>query len=133
MKKLQCGKIAVFFLVLVTALALVTWSFLSFKNGILAASPEKDESNEQEIEVKILDTEPETSDSKKSGEDTAEDFQLKSKGLADKEHDEELVGFTRRGIPVWRCKVCGYLCARRRPPLKCPVCKADQDRFERFV
>ncbi len=49
------------------------------------------------------------------------------------EHEEELVGFTRRGIPVWRCKVCGYLCARPRPPLKCPVCKADRDRFERFM
>ena len=48
-------------------------------------------------------------------------------------HDEVLVGFTWRGIPVWRCKVCGYLCARPRPPLKCPVCKADQDRFERFI
>jgi ferredoxin-thioredoxin reductase catalytic subunit len=52
---------------------------------------------------------------------------------ADHEHEEELVGFTWSGIPVWRCKVCGYLCARRRPPLKCPVCKADQDRFERFM
>lgn len=48
-------------------------------------------------------------------------------------HEEEVVGFTWSGIPVWRCKVCGYLCARRRPPLKCPVCKADQDRFARFV
>ena len=48
-------------------------------------------------------------------------------------HKEELVGFTRSGIPVWRCKVCGYLCAREKPPLKCPICKADQDRFERFV
>jgi ferredoxin-thioredoxin reductase catalytic chain len=49
------------------------------------------------------------------------------------EHEEELVGFTRGGLPVWRCKVCGYLCARPQPPLKCPICKADQDRFERFV
>jgi ferredoxin-thioredoxin reductase catalytic subunit len=49
------------------------------------------------------------------------------------EHDEELVGFTRSGIPVWRCKVCGYLCARPQPPLKCPICKADRDRFERFA
>ena len=49
------------------------------------------------------------------------------------EHDEELVGFTWSGIPVWRCKVWGYLCARPNPPLKCPVCKADQDRFERFM
>ena len=48
------------------------------------------------------------------------------------EHDEELVGFTRGGMPVWRCKVCGYLCARPQPPLKCPICKADKDRFERF-
>lgn len=51
----------------------------------------------------------------------------------EEDHDEVLVGFTWRGIPVWRCKVCGYLCARPRPPLKCPVCKADQDRFERFM
>jgi len=49
------------------------------------------------------------------------------------EHKEELVGFTQRGIPVWRCKVCGYLCARPQPPLKCPICKADRDRFERFA
>jgi ferredoxin-thioredoxin reductase catalytic subunit len=48
-------------------------------------------------------------------------------------HEEELVGFTQRGIPVWRCKVCGYLCARPKPPLKCPICKVDRDRFERFA
>lgn len=48
------------------------------------------------------------------------------------EHDEEWVGLTRSGIPVWRCRVCGYLCARPKPPLKCPICKADRDRFERF-
>lgn len=53
--------------------------------------------------------------------------------LPDEAHEEELVGFTPSGIPVWRCKVCGYLCARPRPPLKCPICKADRDRFERFV
>ena len=49
------------------------------------------------------------------------------------EHEEELVGFTRSGVPIWRCKVCGYLCARPQPPLKCPICKADRDRFERFA
>ena len=49
------------------------------------------------------------------------------------EQDKEFVGFARSGIPVWRCKVCGYLCARPRPPLKCPICRADQDRFERFA
>lgn len=36
-------------------------------------------------------------------------------------------------VPVWRCKVCGYLCGRDNPPEKCPVCKASKDRFERFM
>jgi ferredoxin-thioredoxin reductase catalytic subunit len=36
-------------------------------------------------------------------------------------------------LPVWRCKVCGYLCAREEPPGICPVCKAKKDRFERFI
>lgn len=35
--------------------------------------------------------------------------------------------------PVWRCKVCGYLCAREEAPLKCPVCKVGKERFERFM
>ncbi|MHB0914374.1 MAG: ferredoxin-thioredoxin reductase catalytic domain-containing protein [Thermoleophilia bacterium] len=35
--------------------------------------------------------------------------------------------------PVWRCRVCGYLCGRDAPPEKCPICKADRDRFERFM
>jgi len=35
--------------------------------------------------------------------------------------------------PVWRCKVCGYLCAREQPPEVCPVCKAKKERFERFI
>jgi len=35
--------------------------------------------------------------------------------------------------PVWRCKVCGYLCAREQPPLTCPVCKVPKERFERFM
>ena len=35
--------------------------------------------------------------------------------------------------PVWRCRVCGYLCAREHPPEVCPVCKAKKDRFERFM
>lgn len=35
--------------------------------------------------------------------------------------------------PVWRCKVCGYLCAREHPPEICPVCKAKKDRFDRFM
>ena len=35
--------------------------------------------------------------------------------------------------PVWRCKVCGYLCGREAPPEKCPICKAGKERFERFI
>jgi ferredoxin-thioredoxin reductase catalytic chain len=35
--------------------------------------------------------------------------------------------------PVWRCKVCGYLCAREQPPGICPICKAQKERFERFM
>jgi ferredoxin-thioredoxin reductase catalytic chain len=35
--------------------------------------------------------------------------------------------------PVWRCKVCGYLCARNNPPEICPICKAKKDRFEIFI
>ena len=41
--------------------------------------------------------------------------------------------FGETDVPVWRCTVCGYLCARPTPPLKCPICKADKDRFERFA
>jgi ferredoxin-thioredoxin reductase catalytic subunit len=37
------------------------------------------------------------------------------------------------GLPVWRCRVCGYLCAREEPPEVCPICKAKHDRFERFM
>ena len=35
-------------------------------------------------------------------------------------------------LPVWRCRVCGYLCARETPPGVCPICKAKRERFERF-
>ncbi len=36
-------------------------------------------------------------------------------------------------FPIWRCKVCGYLCARNEPPEVCPICKAQKDRFEKFM
>jgi len=35
--------------------------------------------------------------------------------------------------PVWRCRVCGYLCARDEPPNICPICKVKKERFERFI
>ena len=36
-------------------------------------------------------------------------------------------------VPAWRCRVCGYLCAREGPPAVCPICKASRDRFERYL
>ena len=36
-------------------------------------------------------------------------------------------------LPIWRCRVCGYLCARDGPPEVCPICKAKKERFERFL
>ena len=36
-------------------------------------------------------------------------------------------------LVVWRCTVCGYLCARETPPPVCPICKAKAERFEPFT
>ena len=36
-------------------------------------------------------------------------------------------------LPVYRCKVCGYLCAREHPPEVCPICRVPKERFERFI
>lgn len=36
-------------------------------------------------------------------------------------------------IPVFRCSVCGYLCAREEPPEICPICKVSKERFKRFI
>jgi len=41
--------------------------------------------------------------------------------------------FGSHNYPVWRCKVCGYLCARDDPPEVCPICKARRERFETFI
>jgi ferredoxin-thioredoxin reductase catalytic subunit len=41
--------------------------------------------------------------------------------------------FSPLAYPVWRCRVCGYLCARDQPPGVCPICKVTSDRFERFI
>lgn len=35
--------------------------------------------------------------------------------------------------PVYRCGVCGYLCANNTPPRICPICKSGAERFERFM
>ena len=48
--------------------------------------------------------------------------------------EEQSTGITPSlKLPVWRCKVCGYLCAREEPPEICPICKVSKDRFERFM
>ncbi|WP_371415206.1 rubredoxin-like domain-containing protein, partial [Methanogenium sp. MK-MG] len=36
-------------------------------------------------------------------------------------------------FPVYRCRVCGYLCARTSPPETCPICGASSDRFEKYL
>jgi ferredoxin-thioredoxin reductase catalytic subunit len=46
---------------------------------------------------------------------------------------EAVGGGSKLAYPVWRCKVCGYLCAREEPPEVCPICKAKKERFERFM
>jgi ferredoxin-thioredoxin reductase catalytic chain len=38
-----------------------------------------------------------------------------------------------QSLKVWRCTVCGYLCARELPPPLCPICKAKAERFEPFI
>ena len=50
-----------------------------------------------------------------------------------KEKPTQGAGLSVLPMPVWRCKVCGYLCARDGPPEVCPICKAKRDRFERFM
>ena len=45
------------------------------------------------------------------------------------------VGETSNGFafPVYRCSVCGYLCANNNPPRVCPICKAAAERFSIFM
>jgi len=52
-----------------------------------------------------------------------------------KREEEKTSTFITKGLahPVWRCRVCGYLCARDEPPEVCPICRATKDRFERFI
>ena len=57
--------------------------------------------------------------------------------LPDKETKQELKNLNNAlsisSLPVWRCKVCGYLCAREEPPETCPICKVKKERFELFI
>jgi ferredoxin-thioredoxin reductase catalytic subunit len=45
----------------------------------------------------------------------------------------DLPDITGLRYPMWRCRVCGYLCARDEPPEVCPICRAKKERFERFL
>lgn len=40
---------------------------------------------------------------------------------------------TELSHPVWRCQVCGYICARSEAPDVCPICGATHDRFTKFI
>jgi ferredoxin-thioredoxin reductase catalytic chain len=51
------------------------------------------------------------------------------KGESEKQDTRKSTG----KVPVWRCTVCGYLCARELPPPVCPICKAKAERFEAFT
>ena len=59
----------------------------------------------------------------------------KEAGITDRLQSSILIeAFTNSiPMPVWRCRVCGYLCARNKPPDVCPICKVKKDRFERFL
>ena len=50
-----------------------------------------------------------------------------------KETQQQKKDISSLPLPVWRCRVCGYLCAREGPPDICPICKAKKERFERFM
>ena len=47
--------------------------------------------------------------------------------------DRSPQGNSDLSFPVWRCSVCGYLCAREHPPETCPICKVEKDRFKLFM
>lgn len=71
-----------------------------------------------------------------SGEKTAESIPERRSTAGERKKEQATSpthGIPVLSHPVWRCRVCGYLCARDRPPEVCPVCKAKKERFERFM
>jgi len=48
------------------------------------------------------------------------------------ENVEGILADGGKDIKVWRCTVCGYLCARSEAPPICPICRAKKERFEKF-
>ena len=65
----------------------------------------------------------------------------KARAIPDRRFDKEnktlpenmVKRMTDLKYPVWRCRVCGYLCARDNTPARCPICKAEKERFELFI
>jgi ferredoxin-thioredoxin reductase catalytic chain len=75
------------------------------------------------------------SDAVRKGEKKAGSIPERRLPPAERKREARKAGTKPTGLslPVWRCKVCGYLCAREQPPEVCPICKAKKDRFERFM
>lgn len=71
-------------------------------------------------------------DGKKQAEPIPERRPLKEERIKLKKKSGEIQK-SSLSKPVWRCKVCGYLCGRDQPPEVCPICKAKKDRFELFM
>lgn len=71
-------------------------------------------------------------DGKKDIESIKERRPKRDKRAQHQRISKDSTGIGKIQSTIWRCRVCGYLCARTNPPLTCPVCKAKQDRFERF-
>jgi ferredoxin-thioredoxin reductase catalytic subunit len=61
------------------------------------------------------------------------DRRIASLNAKKEEHNESNKEIGKLKVPVYRCLVCGYLCAREQAPGKCPICKASSDRFEQFL
>lgn len=57
--------------------------------------------------------------------------QIKRKAMTEPKDAKNVI--SALPLPVWRCKVCGYLAAREEPPEICPICKVKKERFERFI
>ena len=75
------------------------------------------------------------SDTVRKGEKKASSIPERRPSPAERKRETQKKGrrLTGLSLPVWRCKICGYLCAREQPPEVCPICKAKKDRFEQFM
>ena len=49
------------------------------------------------------------------------------------ENETTINKFLNLSYPIWRCEVCGYICARDGAPDTCPICGVTKDRFTLFI